>query len=211
MRGRIKRIVAAATLLVALATSGGCLAQAPAAEHSLCWEATYGNIGALGDLLSRGADPNALDSSGNTPLTCLVTQVGVLADANAAGQLRAMQYLLEHGAKVDGSDANAGETPLMVAAVHGDNPDQTAGQVAVVKLLLDKGANVNAVTERQHLTALHWAAYRGYLDTIRLLLARGANRSARNDYGKTPLEMMRQNHNLDPNRAKEVETILAEE
>ena len=48
-------------------------------------------------------------------------------------------YLVEQGAEVNAKD-NAGETTLMKAAV--------SGRLSVVRYLLDKGASVDAGTER---------------------------------------------------------------
>src|SRR5439155_27117275 len=71
-----------------------------------------------------------------------------------------------------GADPNlareSGKAPLMTAA--------RLGQVDVVKLLLDRGANINARTKKFGQTAVMWAA--GYPAIVRLLLERGADPSA---------------------------------
>ena len=192
------------TMLSGLALAGGTAAQQTPSD-SLCEAMTSGNVDGLADLLKRGLDPNAVNSVGETSLTCAIQQM--LFEENAAGQIRAMQFLLEHGARVDGPDAK-GNTPLVVAAGNGGNRDQRDGQVAVVKLLLDKGANVNAADTALHITALHLAAFRGYTASIKLLLAHGADRRLRNTYGETPLDMMAQNPVLDADKAKEVKALL---
>jgi ankyrin repeat protein len=92
----------------------------------------------------------------------------------------------------------------MIAARNGGNRDQLDGQVAVVRLLLEKGADVNA----GDVTALHWAAFRGYTASIKLLLDQGADRNLRNTLGETPLAMMAQNPYLQPDKAKEVKALL---
>jgi outer membrane protein assembly factor BamB len=68
---------------------------------------------------------------------------------------------------------------LMTAARKGD--------VVAVKKLLDAGADVNAATE-YGATALHFAADKGHLDVVRLLVERKANVNARDKfYSATPL------------------------
>jgi ankyrin repeat protein len=60
------------------------------------------------------------------------------------------------------------------------------GYLPIVKLLLDRGANINARTNHRH-TALTLASIGGYLSTVKLLLDRGANINARIYSGTTPL------------------------
>ena len=62
------------------------------------------------------------------------------------------------------------------------------GQLEVVRLLLDKGAAVNAFSGGEHETALHLAAVQGELDIMRLLIERGAAVDAANEEdSRTPL------------------------
>ena len=169
------------TLLSGIAFASGAAAQQTPAEK-LCWAVVAGDVEALGELLKRGADPNALDDSGEPSLTCAIPQI--IFEDSAPGQVRAMRFLLEHGAKVDSRTAK-GSTPLMTAAGNGGNRDQRDGQVAVVRLLLEKGADVNAGDDTK-ITALHWAAFRGYTTSIKLLLDHGADRNLRNTLGELP-------------------------
>jgi ankyrin repeat protein len=81
-----------------------------------------------------------------------------------------------------------------------------AETIASLEILLAAGANVNAavtdiesrtariarqssVTDRQGQTALHSAAGRGWPDVVAFLLAHGANPAAKDDKGKTPLDL----------------------
>ena len=64
----------------------------------------------------------------------------------------------------------------------------------IVKLLLDKGADVNVKLGPWEWTPLHWAAKRGYTDIAELMLTKGADINAKNkykwlfyEYGHTPL------------------------
>jgi ankyrin repeat protein len=67
--------------------------------------------------------------------------------------------------------------PIWFPAIGGGTPDH----LEIAGLLLDAGADVNAHKRGQ--TALHWAARGGQIEMIDLLLARGADPSAR---AKTP-------------------------
>ncbi|MDR1139074.1 MAG: ankyrin repeat domain-containing protein [Rickettsiales bacterium] len=62
------------------------------------------------------------------------------------------------------------------------------GHKGVVALLLDKGAKVNAETEKGH-TPLHIAAGNGHKDVVKLLLDKGAKISAKAEIGLTSLHI----------------------
>jgi ankyrin repeat protein len=82
-------------------------------------------------------------------------------------------------------------TPLYKAALE--------EKVDMVKLLLEAGADVNAVYEhgrttslhrgQRRATPLHWAVSKGPIDMVKLLLEAGADVNVTNVYGDTPLHM----------------------
>ncbi len=174
-------------------------------NEQLIEAASTGELETVKTLVAHGADPNARNHSGDTVITFLLMQI---LGYNDTQQIETMRWLLSHGAQVNLRDTN-GNSPLILAAGHGGNVEQSDGQLAAVKLLLDSGADVNAATDELKLTALHWAAYRGYLGAIRLLLDHGADKSLRNSYGETPLAMMKQNSMLDKARQKEITALLS--
>jgi ankyrin repeat protein len=85
-------------------------------------------------------------------------------------------------------------TPLMAAAGLGTTePLEEAGEEAealeAVKMLLDLGANINAVDDNGD-TAMHGAAYGAYPKVVNLLAERGADPQIwkeKNKFGRTPL------------------------
>ena len=64
------------------------------------------------------------------------------------------------------------------------------GHLEIVKLLLDRGADIDAKSPNFGYTALWWAAWTGKTNVVQLLLERGANCcvAARDLFGHTPLE-----------------------
>jgi ankyrin repeat protein len=68
------------------------------------------------------------------------------------------------------------------------------GNKALIRSLLDKGADVNAA-QIDGTTALHWAVYNDDAETAALLVKRGANVNAANRYGVPPLSLACTNGN----------------
>ncbi|MGE3841721.1 MAG: TonB family protein [Vicinamibacterales bacterium] len=97
----------------------------------------------------------------------------------AIGQIDAVRDRVERGAPaaIDAQD-DLGWTPLMHAA--------GAGHDAVVRLLIDKGADLR-IANKLGETALHLAVRRGRLEVARRLLAAGSDLAARDNEGRTAL------------------------
>jgi len=157
--------------------------------------ATDGALDCIRALLDHGADPNAriqADTEVHQGMTALwLREAGAtpLLRAALSGDLTVIRLLLAHHA--DPSIPTFDHTtPLMVAAgvgwaegmTHEYSEEET---VAVVKLLLDLGADVKAANDHG-ITALHGAAYKGANQVVRLLVDRGAKLDAVDngeDYG----------------------------
>ena len=102
--------------------------------------------------------------------------------ATVSGRPEVVQYLLENSAGIDIVDTPQRETPLHKAA--SDN-----GNKEIVKLLLEKGADVNAKNMYGE-TPLHKAASdNGNKEIVTLLLEKGANVYAKDTYNQTPLDI----------------------
>jgi len=128
-------------------------------------------------LLDSGADPKIVSDEHWTALH------GVAAAMNRsrhASELAVARLLLDRGAPIDIS-ADYGGTPLALAARRGDVP--------MVRLLLQHGANVNAQDEQYGETPLLQAVSSGSLETVKLLVSHGADVTARNGRGESALSL----------------------
>lgn len=149
-------------------------------------------------LFAKGMDVNTADSSANTLLMLAVRE----------NHLDLVKRLLDRQAKV-GARNRYGETALMLAAAQqgglemvkllvargaainqtGWNPLIYAawqGQTDVVKYLLEKGADIDAVSPNG-ISALMMAARSGHFDTVKLLLWEVADPNIKSDSGGTAL------------------------
>ena len=89
-----------------------------------------------------------------------------------------MARLLKKGISADLEDS-AGYTSLHYAA--------RGGHCEICKVLLENGANVNAVTRCGHATPLHRSSMQGNKRVVELLLKFGADPNIRDSDGYTPL------------------------
>ncbi|MDR3706689.1 MAG: ankyrin repeat domain-containing protein [Capsulimonadaceae bacterium] len=98
-----------------------------------------------------------------------------------SGDLSTVRHLVDAGADVNlQGERNGRDTPLMLAIAAEEN------RGAIVKLLIDHGANVR-LADNKGRTALHLAALYGDLPLATLLLAHGADVNARDAEGHTSL------------------------
>eukprot|EP00439_Symbiodinium_sp_Y106_P060567 s1533_g8.t6 len=122
------------------------------------------NIKLIDSLLKFRADVNRADLAGETPLFALC-HAAAWADASLHSRRAAVQRLLEGEADIDFANPR-GRTPLHAAI--------TSGDVAVLSVLLEDAANVNA-RDLGGFTALMWAAGRGNAEVVKALLTARAN------------------------------------
>ena len=152
------------------------------------------NADAISRMLAAGLDPNQLDTHGQPALIV----------ALQGESLKVAKVLLDaKGIQIDVRN-HAGETPLMMAALkaevdaanalvaHGASVQKdgwsplhyaaTGGSAAIVRLLLSKGAVLEARSPNGS-TPLMMAARYGNEEAVDALLAAGADRSLKNDLG----------------------------
>jgi ankyrin repeat protein len=142
-------------------------------------------------LLSHGADPAAPGPDGRSPYRL----------ASALGRGDVVESLVRHGARDDRTTADrllsacrqADRVAAMrLAAEHPGLAGQLsaaeaativiaaeAGDAAAVELMLDVSFPIDARSDGHGATALHTAAYAGSVETVTLLLSRGADLEAR--------------------------------
>jgi ankyrin repeat protein len=150
-------------LLVCLAAAGTATADGELADLIQA-----GSRDAALELIRAGADVNAAQGDGTTPLHWATYKI----DAALA------KLLLEHGAKPDVVN-NYGSSPLAEAV--------KTGATGLVELLLDAGADAEAPNQDGQ-TALMLAARAGALDVAELLVRHGADVNAREAWrGQTAL------------------------
>jgi ankyrin repeat protein len=156
-----------------------------AATRQLLAIASSNNYSRAQEAIQLGADVNAKDEFGNTPvMLAVMSHQPELAD-----------LLIQHGADVNAKDID-GRTALHYAVAR-DRAD-------IVRLLIERGADVNARDSTQGLvltplrtcgaTPLHWAALLSNEDIGRQLIEHGADMNAKDINGRTPLQLARRDN-----------------
>ena len=151
------------------------------AQESICanWNTEHffqtATLVIVSDCLEAGADPNAMDGDGHTPLHFAARTYGG-AEKNAEQALIA-EALIEADANVSAGDAE-GYRPLHTGALHNN--------VDVVGVLLAARADVNIQADDGS-TPLHFAAFAGQVATADLLIEAGADVNAETNKGEKPL------------------------
>jgi len=153
-------------------------------------------------LLAAGANPNiqlklrppyrnAVFDRGGDPI--LDTGATPLLRAAAGADVPAINLLLKYKAMIDLPNAT-GVTPLMAAAGTGRSANPTRGRfktdsdaLAAVRVLKENGAQIN-MRDQTGVTALHSAAQQGWDETVKVLVADGADLEAVDNKGLRPID-----------------------
>ena len=164
---------------------------------SLIRAAGRGDIDKVKLLISEGADINAEDQHGDTPLDAAVdgeyTDIVRLlishgAHINAEKNLPVAvtmdrpdmaELLISHGADPTVKD-RSGNTLLHVAA--------EAGSKNIVKLLISNEAVIN-IRNKKRETPLHIATENGHIQIVKILLSHRADVNVKDNHGNTPLHI----------------------
>ena len=195
---RTRQFVIAVALGLFLLPGGSI---AGAADAPLFDAVRANDVGRVRTLINEGADVNATEPDGTTPLHW-----------SAYKQHAEITRLLLRGGAVVNRGNRYGVRPLSLAAITGDaptiaallgaggNPNTTlmegetvlmtaarSGNTEAVELLLNAGAHVNAQEHWKGQTALMWAAAEGHAQVIPTLVSHGADLSLRSKRGFSPL------------------------
>ena len=183
-----------AALVAAMALSAGAAFAATYDSVDFFRAVNIDNADAVARMLAAGVDPNLLDPRGQ-PALMVALQGESLKVAKVLWDAKGIQVDIRN---------HAGETPLMMAALkaetdaanaliaHGAAVQKdgwsplhyaaTGGSAAIIKLLLAKGATLEARSPNGS-TPLMMAARYGNEEAVDALLAAGADRTAKNDLG----------------------------
>lgn len=148
-----------AICLLALAAFGWSVmtpARAGSGSVEIFVLAKAGDTAGVEKLVAGGADINARDETGQTPLitAALARQDGVA------------EFLVSHGASLE-ARTKKGMTALHAAAYSGDK--------AIAEMLLKYGADVNDQANIAGITPLHAAAEENHADIVEALVKAGAD------------------------------------
>jgi ankyrin repeat protein len=141
----------------------------PDGTTALHWAVYRDDAAMVARLIEAGADVNRPNRNGAIPLA--------LACPNAAANPAIVERLLAAGA--DPNASPTGAPPIVACA--------GVGAESAVRMLIARGADVNAADGWKEQTALMWAAAENHVGTVRLLLETGARVDARSNGAFTAL------------------------
>ena len=149
----------------------------PDGATALHWAVYRDDAAMLDQLLRAGAKPNVTNRVGMTPL----------AMAALYGSAPIVDRLLKAGADVKATGPN-GESMIMYAARN--------GRPETLRLLIEAGGDVNARERVRGTTALMWAVAQKNAKAVEVLLAAGADHSAKSGGAGLPRNYLAQRVNV---------------
>jgi palmitoyltransferase len=158
----------------------GCLVTEPdgLGYYALQWAALNNRTAAAQYIIEHGGDVNATDHTGQTALHWSAVR----------GAIQVAELLLQEGARVNSADMNGYQTTHVAAQY---------GQTAYLYHVVSKWNADPDVPDNDGRSPLHWAAYKGFADSIRLLLFLDAHRGRQDKEGCTPLHWAAIRGNLE--------------
>ena len=121
------------------------------------------------------ADPlllNLVDKQGDTPLN----------KAILGRQLEMCKFLIGRGCRIDPDTPQEWPAIVCAASRYGEVSDQ------IMQLLIDAGADVNAIYEPERVSAIHAAANNAMEAKVRMLVGAGADPNVLDKLGETALD-----------------------
>ncbi|KAL9223942.1 hypothetical protein vseg_000025 [Gypsophila vaccaria] len=136
--------------------------------YALQWAALNNRTAAARFILEHGGDVHAADHTGQTALHWTAVR----------GAVQVAELLMQEGARVNAADMYGYQTTHVAAQY---------GQTAFLYHMVMKWNADPDVPDNDGRSPLHWAAYKGFADCIRLLLFLDAYRGRQDKEGCTPL------------------------
>ncbi|PPD91182.1 hypothetical protein GOBAR_DD11877 [Gossypium barbadense] len=163
-----------------LVESEGCSLSEPdgLGYYALQWAALNNRTAAAQYIIEHGGDVHAVDHNGQTALHWSAVR----------GAVQVAEVLLQEGARVD------------AAEIYGYQITHVAAQYGQTSFLYHVVLKWNAdpdLPDNDGRSPLHWAAYKGFADCIRLLLFLDAHRGRQDKEGCTPLHWAAIRGNLE--------------
>ncbi|KAE9601770.1 putative protein S-acyltransferase [Lupinus albus] len=146
--------------------------------YALQWAALNNRTAAAQYIIEHGGDINATDHTGQTALHWSAVR----------GAIQVAELLLQEGAQVNAADMNGYQTTHVAAQY---------GQTAFLYHIVSKWNADPDVPDNDGRSPLHWAAYKGFADSIRLLLFLDTHRGRQDKEGCTPLHWAAIRGNLE--------------
>ena len=156
-------------------------------EAEMLEAAAKGNTARVQELLNQGVKVNMRGGDGNTPIM----------EAAYGGRLDTVRLLLDHGAdlsakKRDGATALTLTANSDILALFKNVSSMVAaaavGNNTILETFISKGTPINALSETGE-SALHAACWNGKIDTVKLLLERGADPQIKKADGASPISL----------------------
>ncbi|KAJ9688800.1 hypothetical protein PVL29_014446 [Vitis rotundifolia] len=146
--------------------------------YALQWAALNNRTAAAQYIIERGGDVNSVDHTGQTALHWSAVR----------GAIQVAELLLQEGARVNTADMYGYQTTHVAAQY---------GQTAFLYHIVTKWNADPDVPDNDGRSPLHWAAYKGFADCIRLLLFLDAYKGRQDKEGCTPLHWAAIRGNLE--------------
>ncbi|KAJ8641250.1 hypothetical protein MRB53_017944 [Persea americana] len=146
--------------------------------YALQWAALNNRTAAAQYIIEHGGDVNAADHTGQMALHWSAMR----------GAIQVAELLLQEGARVSATDLYGYQTTHVAAQY---------GQTAFLYHIVTKWNADPDVPDNDGRSPLHWAAYKGFADCIRLLLFLDAYRGRQDKEGCTPLHWAAIKGNLE--------------